>query len=258
MFIIIKVKNDLTGQTFGMLTIICQDEDFVSSSGIHRPMWLCQCACGREDLVSIRGDSITSGHTRSCGCLQKENAYNIGKENQKYNKKDLSGEYGIIWSTNTNEEIYFDLEDAEKILQYNWYVNDYGYAFAHINRKKISMHSFLGCSNYDHHNRNKLDNRKKNLIPCTCQENARNGSVRSINTSGFIGVSQRKDTKRWEAFITVDRKRIHLGYFMNKEDAIKVRLEAEAKYFGDFAPQRHLFEEYNIESSQLLDNTKLV
>ena len=30
------------------------------------------------------------------------------------------------------------------------------------------------------------------------------------------------------------------------EDAIKARLEAEKKYFGEFAPQRHLFEQYGI------------
>ena len=43
---------------------------------------------------------------------------------------------------------------------------------------------------------------------------------------------------------------------MNKEDAIKARLEAEAKYYGDFAPQKHLFEEYGIvlknESSDIV------
>ena len=37
-----------------------------------------------------------------------------------------------------------------------------------------------------------------------------------------------------------------LGYFNIKEDAIKTRLEAEAKYYGEFAPQRHLFEQYGI------------
>lgn len=31
-----------------------------------------------------------------------------------------------------------------------------------------------------------------------------------------------------------------------KEDAIKIRLKVEAKYFGDFAPQKHLFEQYKI------------
>ena len=36
------------------------------------------------------------------------------------------------------------------------------------------------------------------------------------------------------------------GKCVKKDDAIKARLEAEAKYYGEFAPQRHLFKEYNI------------
>lgn len=33
---------------------------------------------------------------------------------------------------------------------------------------------------------------------------------------------------------------IHLGYFDNKDDAIKARLYAEQKYFKEFALQKHL------------------
>ena len=51
----------------------------------------------------------------------------------------------------------------------------------------------------------------------------------------------------YRAYITVNKKWIHLGIFNNLEEAIIVRLKAELKYFGiDFAPQRHLFEKYNI------------
>lgn len=39
---------------------------------------------------------------------------------------------------------------------------------------------------------------------------------------------------------------IHLGYFDNKDDAIKARLYAEQKYFKEFAPQKHLYEQYGI------------
>lgn len=46
--------------------------------------------------------------------------------------------------------------------------------------------------------------------------------------------------------IKIKGKQKHLGYFANKNDAVIARLKAEAKYFGEFAPQRHLFEEYNI------------
>ena len=44
----------------------------------------------------------------------------------------------------------------------------------------------------------------------------------------------------------INRKGIFLGYYNNKDDAIKSRLTAEQKYFGRFAPQRDLFEKYSI------------
>lgn len=44
----------------------------------------------------------------------------------------------------------------------------------------------------------------------------------------------------------LNRKTIYLGVFNNKEDAIKARLQAENKYFGEFAPQRRLFSQYGI------------
>ena len=37
-----------------------------------------------------------------------------------------------------------------------------------------------------------------------------------------------------------------LGYYKELEDAIVARLRAEKEYFGEFAPQRDLFEKYGI------------
>ena len=48
------------------------------------------------------------------------------------------------------------------------------------------------------------------------------------------------------SYININGRQIHLGLFQNKEDAIKIRLKAEAKYYGEFAPQKHLFEQYKI------------
>ena len=40
-------------------------------------MWLCQCDCGKE--VIVRGASLTTGNTKSCGCLTTANAVTHGK-----------------------------------------------------------------------------------------------------------------------------------------------------------------------------------
>lgn len=247
----VKVKEDMTGWNMwehgvpdSRLIVIKQDEDHINSNnGRRSAKWLCECSCDEHNQVSVRGADLKNGTTKSCGCLSREL---LLKRNKKENKKDLSGLYGIIWSTNTNEEIYFDLEDAGKILQHTWFVNDKGYAVTRIGNKNIKMHIFLGYKMHDHHNQNKRDNRKENLWSCTQEENNRNVPKAKNNTSGFIGVHYEKRRNKYVASICVSKKRIHIGYYENKNDAIIARLQAEAKYFGEFAPQRHLFKQYKI------------
>lgn len=211
--------------------------------------WLCECNCENRTQFVTSGYRVKNGITKSCGC--SKNMF-IQKARKKYNKYDLSGEYGIGWTNNTNEEFYFDLEDYDKIKDICWVVN---YSFNTkmltgadpISGKTVSMHKILGFINYDHIDRNELNNRKNNLRACTYQENARNRTKRSDNTSGIIGVYYDSSSGKWRSHISLPNKKcINLKRRTNKEDAIKDRLEAEAKYYGEFAPQKHLFEQYGI------------
>lgn len=86
----------------------------------------------------------------------------------------------------------------------------------------------------DHINGDRADNRFENLKPTTVSLNARNTGLRVTNTSGVPGVKWKKPNNRWVAVIGVDGKRIHLGSFINKEDAIACREAASKKYgFSD-------------------------
>lgn len=59
---------DLSDQTFSRLTVISK-ADIKKGRGVK---WICKCSCGNEAIVgSYR---LTTGHTRSCGCYQKEKA----------------------------------------------------------------------------------------------------------------------------------------------------------------------------------------
>jgi hypothetical protein len=62
--------QDLTGKKFGKLIVIKQAEKHVQPSGTSYTRWLCKCECGNE--VTVRTSDLTRGHTKSCGCLQKE------------------------------------------------------------------------------------------------------------------------------------------------------------------------------------------
>ena len=102
----------------------------------------------------------------------------------------------------------------------------------------------------DHINQNPQDNRLSNLRLANKSENSINNPIHSNNTSGIIGVSWDKRQQSWRAYISYQKKRIELGRFENKEEAIKRRLEAEKKYFGEFAPQKHLYKQYGIEADE--------
>tara|TARA_B100001057_G_scaffold162519_2_gene163172 strand:- start:527 stop:1012 length:486 start_codon:yes stop_codon:yes gene_type:complete len=82
----------------------------------------------------------------------------------------------------------------------------------------------------DHINHNPNDNRIKNLRELSHKQNMKNQSLYRNNTSGHAGVHWIRRDKRWLAQIQVNGKKINLGYFKEKEDAVKARKEAEAKY----------------------------
>ena len=57
-----RKKVDLTGQRYGMLTVIAPAENIG-----NRTAWRCLCDCGRETVVKTT--YLRSGKTKSCGCL---------------------------------------------------------------------------------------------------------------------------------------------------------------------------------------------
>ena len=253
----VKVREDMTGWVMSehgvpdsLLTVIKQVEDYIRPDGKHEAQWLCECGCEDHNQVIIRGWCIANGHTLSCGCWNRKRT---SVANKKYNKYDLSGDYGIGWTSNTNKEFYFDLEDYDKIKNYCWCeTTSRGMSrlVTGSNNKRIFMHQLLGFKGYDHINRNALDNRKENFRFCTTQQNTTNRSLTSRNASGFVGVGYNSQTNKWYAQIGVNYQQLYLGSFTDKDDAIRVRLNAEVKYFKEFAPQRHLFEQYEINTIQ--------
>lgn len=57
-------RYELTGQTFGMLTVI----RFVEVGPDYTTRWLCRCECGTEKVAI--GKNLMGGRTQSCGCKQ--------------------------------------------------------------------------------------------------------------------------------------------------------------------------------------------
>ena len=233
------------GKQYNDWTIIDNAPSRVDSAGKHHKRYLCKCKCGKELIKDFY--KIKNGAKMCKECYLKILPNNGIQFDRKINKYDLSGEYGIGWTENNNQEFYFDLDDYDKIKDYCWYSdNEYIKTTINSNNSVLAMHQLLCGVGCDHINRKRFDNRKSNLRMCDHQFNSQNRSIGRNNTSGVIGVSYDKRSKKWIAYITYLKQTIRLGSFKEKEDAIKVRLDAEQKYFGEFAPQKHLYEQYGI------------
>ena len=87
----------------------------------------------------------------------------------------------------------------------------------------------------DHRDGNGLNCSRDNLRLCTNQNNRRNSRKGNRNTSGFKGVSFFKRDQNWRAYIMLDARQIHLGYFKTSEEAARAYDNAAKELFGEFA-----------------------
>ncbi len=130
-----------------------------------------------------------------------------------------------------------DKEDILKIAKYKWHLDGRGY----VKSEKIgSIHRYLLNATkeqmIDHRNRNKLDNRKRNLRFCSKSQNNINTKLYKNNTYGVKGICRHHkiNGKKWQAKININKKVRSLGYFDTKEEAITARITAEKQHYGEF------------------------
>lgn len=142
------------------------------------------------------------------------------------------------------------------IKQYKWHIRSDGYVEAFRKEKdRILMHRLIMKDFIIHEvfvdhilgDTTRNDNRKYNLRIVTRSQNNMNRRIGSNNKSGFTGVCYNEKWGTWRAYITVNKKRFHLGTYQFLEDAVKVRLEAENILHGD----------YSYKNSQLIGNERL-
>lgn len=199
-------------------------------------VWKCKCDCGKYTYATT--SALRRGSKKSCGCLHHDAMY---KRLKKYNKYDLSGPYGIGWTTNTNKEFYFDLEDYDKIKDYCWCDGDQGYVIANRmdphDKKHIRMHRLITNDKYnivDHINNNRMDNRKENLRGATKQTNNINRGANKNNKLGIKGIFWNKQSNKFMASIEKEGKK-YSKQSDNLGMLITWRAEMEKELYGEYA-----------------------
>lgn len=133
------------------------------------------------------------------------------------------------------------LDKVNKIKDYKWYLSNNGYVGSRTNGKPELLHRVIMNASkdqmVDHIDRNRSNNLTTNLRIVNQSQNSMNSSISKRNTSGVTGVWYCKLRNNWVAEIFVNGKKYSLGRSKEKEEAIKLRKEAEENYFGEYAPK---------------------
>ena len=87
-------------------------------------------------------------------------------------------------------------------------------ALIFINKKLVTLGHFK--TELEAHNS------YQDALKCVIEDRVEDIVITSANTSSrFKGVSWHKANEKWKAYINIDKKRFHLGYFINEIDAFK-------------------------------------
>ena len=92
-------RLDLTGQRFGMLTVLAPAENIGSMTA-----WRCRCDCGKETVVMT--GHLRDGHTTSCGCKPSVTLIDGTCveliQSKRVRRNNTSGVTGVTWNNQQN------------------------------------------------------------------------------------------------------------------------------------------------------------
>lgn len=196
------VKDDLTNQRFGRLTVL---GDVGKRTKNGKVLWHCLCECGTATFV--RADHLKNGSVVSCGCLNDE------KKHDRF--KDLS---------NTETDNFKVIDKAYSKNQRVYWNCICKHCGNHIelHSNQIERYSSCGCK----HNRSS----KERMAEISDPESLKTSRPTAKSTTGVRGVYYNKRKKRYVAYINVDKKPKYLGSYVSLEEAAKIRREAEIEY----------------------------
>lgn len=217
---------DLTGQKFGKLTVIgiAQKHPYKTKEKV----WKCQCECGNTAFV--RGYSLRSGITRSCGCLsietitQRSYGNDYGKTHGLAASRIYKNYYAMrarcYNPKNQNYSRYGGkgIKICDEWLNsfeafYQWAINN-GYA----DNKTIDRINPDG------------DYTPENCRFADASIQGFNRHTQSNNKTGHKGVCKSTNGK-YRAYIKKNRKQIDLGRYETFDAAVQAREKAEKELY---------------------------
>ena len=202
---------DLVGQRFGRLVVV----EEVGRNKHGGALWSCACDCGVA--ITISGNHLRRGTTKSCGCYQKDRA----REGNVLHGMAGCREYGSYKNmrnrcTNPNNKYYYNYGGRGITVCEQWNTFEQFYKDMGPCPENFTLERMNNDGNYE----------PSNCIWASRVTQASNRRVKQNNTTGYIGV-YRYSRNKWEARIGRGAVEHRLGYFDKLEDAVAARKAAE-------------------------------
>ncbi len=198
----------MSGKVFPHFTV--DKAVYKDYNGIKKLYWQCKCECGNT-FFSTKS-TIYSGKVKSCGCYQKNLQRKRLLSSGSIHVGDIFGILKVVEKTQgaDGKSIYeCECECGNKV----------SLSGTHL-KKRYSC----GCMTSGYIDDTNVP--KESFVHL--------GKKTQRNTSGCVGVSYHSDKRKWRAAICFAGKQHHLGYYDNKDDAIRARKIAEHNIYNDF------------------------
>lgn len=207
---------DRTGVRYGRLLVLNR----AGSNKRNEALWRCRCDCG--GTVTVCATALSSGDTKSCGCLQRER-FGKGRTTHGLSKHPLYN----VWRNmkyrcyNRNDNNYHRYGGRGVTVCKAWredFISFYKWAMENGYAEGLTIDRVRNNGNYT----------PSNCRFITGAENVSRNRGRGRRGRGYVcGVYQRKDSGKWTAQITTDEGPMWLGKtYRTKHEAVNAIKQA--------------------------------